>query len=410
LIWVLLEPDVPAPEMVDEIRNSWPRILPGGILAVNLAGLSQVAEAVEGISAWAMESAVKVHFTPPHSYWICKAGGELPGFSVWNQQVPANVAVEHGFNPSICPYPRDLAKRVFAFRSVTGKWENGRIWLGLVDSLDLQFLHPPQQLDLEPPEVNCEDPRLFLFDDEVWLSYTVSDWSKGRTISRVRLVPLLETAENRWIPRMEPVEFASPFARIQEKNWIFFTDKEDRLLAHYSSSPEWRIHEHFLDASNEYIERVIGPPVIWPFGEIRGGTPFVEAPNGNLWTFFHSCCRHDPQCLTKPVTFYDGAFPDDLCRLLSARHRTKPGIPSHPRYFCGLLETCSRTFHPLRITPSPLLYLPSPGNGRCGNHVIWPAGAFREGDEVVVAYGMDDRTSHCCRFSAELLERLLVAL
>jgi hypothetical protein len=410
ILWAFLDRGHTQEEILREIQDVWPRILPGGILAGHDYRDANWPEVAPTVDDWAAENGLTVHFSPPHSFWIRRPGGSYPEFSIWNQQVLPQVPVEHAYNPTICAHPRERSKRIFAFRSNVGKWEDGRIWIGNVDALDLQFISPPRQLDLEVAEMNCEDPRLFSFDGEIWLGYTVSDWSSGRTISRMRLVSLDETPAGEWACCSKPVAFASPFGRAQEKNWIFHAEHDDRLLVHYSSYPEWRIHQLFTDAPDEYVEKVVAPTLSWPYGDIRGGTPFFKAPNGNWWTFFHSSMWHSPEQLPEPVSYYNGAFPEDLCRRLAPSREALKAIGGHGRYFCGLLEVCAETLLPGRISRQPLLYQTPPSEGRCGNHVIWPAGAFREDDNVFVAYGLDDRTSHCCRFSCEELERLLEAL
>ena len=331
----------------------------------------------------------------------------LSAFSIWNQQVLVQAPVEHGFNPSICPHPTDSTKRIFAFRSVVGNWEQGKIWVGVVDAIDLQFLAPPKQLCLEPEAINCEDPRLYSFDGELWIGYTTSDWSKGPTMSYQHLAAIHEVVPGDWECEMSPVRFASPFGHRQEKNWIFFVDGAEELHALYSAYPEWRIHQCFTDHPAEYVLRASSRELKWPFGQIRGGTPLIVAPNGNWWTFFHSSMHHHPAEYPTPFSYYHGRLPEEICDLLVPSPEIMATIGRHGRYFCGLLEIDRRTLLPCRISGKPLLYQNPPSEGRCGNHVIWPAGAFREGDEVTVAYGLDDRTCHCARFSALLLEELL---
>ncbi len=407
LLWAFLDRGHTAPELRAELQAVWPRIGPGGVLAGHDYNQPNWSEVAPTIDAWAAEQGLELHVVPPYSFWVQKPGGNTPPFRVWNHEVLIRTPEGHAFNSSICEHPKDPARRIFAFRSVKGGWENGRIWIGLVDSMDLQFVSRPRRLDLEPPEMNCEDPRVFLLDSKVWLSYVASDWSSGKTLSRQHLVLLRETASGGWEPAMEPVRFPSPYHRPQDKNWIFFKNETSGLMALYGYSPEWVILNLSIRSPNSISERVVAPELGWPFGEIRGGTPLVRAPNGHLWTFFHSSSDHDASLLPEPVSYYNGVLPQSICQHLRPSASALASLPIHGRYFCGLLEVDSNTLLPNRITRQPLLYHFAPKPGRCGPHVMWPAGAIREGDELTVSYGLDDRACYCCRFSAKLLDELL---
>lgn len=407
LLWAFLDRGHTTDELLSELNEVWPRLQPGGILAGHDYLEPHWVDVVPTVDAWAEQHGLEVHFAAPHSFWVQKPGGSFPPFRIWNHEVATRANVEHKFNPTICPHPHLPHLCLYAFRSNEGRWDRGRIWIGEVDGIDLQFIFPPQQLDLETGKENCEDPRLFLWDGEIWLGYASSDWEDGPTISRQHLVKLRKTPAGVWETEGPSIKFASPLGRRQEKNWTFFPRNPDDLMVHYSSEPEWRVHQVFMDSPNEYIPSVIAPGIHWPFGQIRGGSPFFEAPNGRWWSFFHSSCWHQPVAITIPFSYYNGVFPPHIAAALTALE--VPGeVPPHPRYFCGLLEMDPTTLLPTRISSQPLLYQTWPTPGRNGGHVTWPAGAFRVGDEITLAYGLDDRTCHCARFSAALLERLLV--
>ena len=402
LLWAFLDRDHTEKGLLAELDIVWPRLVPGGILAGHDYRQASWPEVAPTVDAWAGSRGLEVHFVPPYSFWVQKPGGDFSNFQIWNQEILPVAEVENAFNPSICPHPTDSNKRLFVFRSTRGVWDEGRIWIGVLDSEDLQFIRAPNQLELEEPGMNCEDPRLFSFEREIWLGYTTSHWRSGPTISRLNLVPLEEVPGGQWLCADERTLFSSPTHREQEKNWIFFHRDED-LLVLYSASPRWRVHQLATDHPHEYRELLVAPKLVWPYGEIRGGTPFIDAPNGNLWTFFHSSRHHVPE----RISYYRGVFTEEICEALLSISPPCRGTEPSGRYFCGLLEVDRETLLPTRISDKPLLYQTPAGRGRVSSHVVWPAGAFREEDQVVLAYGLDDRSCHCARFSVALLDELL---
>jgi hypothetical protein len=407
LYWAFLDRGHTRAELLAELNEVWPRIIEGGVLAGHDYRDPNWPEVTPTVHQWASKLGLKVEFAPPHAFWIQKPGGMLPRFHVWHQPVETYNDGDDRFNPSICPHPTDKFQCVLAFRRTKGRWEEARIGIGLVDAQNFQFLVPPQILDLGPASDNYEDPRIYLWEGEIWLSYAVSNWETGTTLTSQNLVPLELDAEGRWQLAGPPTRFTSPFLRPQEKNWIFFPRGRDQLFVLYSSAPEWRIHQIFEDETDAHVPAVVAPGISWPFGEIRGGTPFFEAPNGRLWSFFHSGCLHDPAVISGPISYYAGVFPESMAALLAPERETWDAVRPHGRYFCGLVEVDPETLLPTRMTKLPLLYQTPPSVGRVFHHVIWPAGAFRVGDVVTLAYGLDDRACRVARFSGELLEKLL---
>jgi|694.fasta_scaffold70848_5 hypothetical protein len=253
-------------------------ICPGGVVALALEDHNDVRVNLVRLELldWASKNSLRLHFVPPGTFWIQVGGGELEAFKIWNLEVDTTSIAPLGFNPSICLHPFRSDVRVFAFRTVTGVWEEGTIWIGLLDEQDLQLIRAPHRLELHPVGANFEDPRLYLFNGEIWLSYATSDWSSGVTLSKQHFVLLMEATDGSWQCAWPAVGLPSPFGRRQEKNWIFFSGPADELLVQYSAYPEWRIHERFLDSPEYFHEIAVSGQLCWPFGDIRGGTPFLR--------------------------------------------------------------------------------------------------------------------------------------
>jgi hypothetical protein len=405
-LWAFLDRNHGARQLRAEIQTAWEALVPGGILAGHDYRDSYWVDVAPTVNDWAAALGLAVHYVPPNAFWVQKPGGAFPEFTIWNQQTLTLVPLNWALNPSICLHPVDSAKRLSVFRSVSGMWDQGRLWIGELDAVDLQFISEPHKLDLEEDHENCEDPRIYVWRGEVWISYTTSTWEHGLE-SWMHLVQLRQNEAGQWIPVGASARFASPFGQVQEKNWIYFPGPAGELLALYSMAPEWRIHELSLDATDQHTARVVAPGIEWPYGQMRGGSNFFEAANGLWWQFFHSSCHYDAMLDAEPISYYNGVLPKDVCSGLLPCIFTRASVRRSARYFCGLLEVDPQTLLPTRWTKFPLLLQMPPPHGRLGYPVVWPAGAFRIDDEVTLAFGINDEVCHTARFSARLLEELL---
>ena len=143
-----------------------------------------------------------------------------------------------------------------------------------------------------------------------------------------------------------------------QKNWLWW-HRNGRLHLLYKSEP-WTVvtfDSHWIDRRMVHV----GSPLTWPYGTIRGGTPPIEL-DGMLVTFFHSS-----------TPWYD-------------RWR---------RYHMGAIGfNPEPPFQPLRMTMEPLI------SGTTATHwgprkpaCIFPCGAVKRGDRLLVTAGVNDLRS-----------------
>ena len=174
------------------------------------------------------------------------------------------------FNPSMIEVD---GKVVMAYRR--GHW-NAKVWITTLGP-DWQVVGEPKVL-LEGP-VSYEDPRLFRFDGNVYVSYTEYD---GKSCS-IGLSPIFRsdwTANNRRVPKLVGRQH-------WEKNHAFFQygwDSElPMLLAVYSIAPHQIIH---VDGPDAYRVWQTSRAERCKYGEPRGGAPPILV--GDEWFhFFH---------------------------------------------------------------------------------------------------------------------------
>jgi predicted GH43/DUF377 family glycosyl hydrolase len=118
---------------------------------------------------------------------------------------------------------------------------------------------------------HVEDPRLFIYKDELYLSYT-----DGYQMAQAKINPeTLEASESFYIDK--------PAKNRTEKNWTFFEHK-DNLYSVYQIAPHTIFKMH-----GPKWERCFEQPFVnkWKWGELRGGTSPIKTKDGYL-SFFHS--------------------------------------------------------------------------------------------------------------------------
>lgn len=213
---------------------------------------------------------------------------------------------------------------------------------------------------------HVEDPRLFIFNDELYLSYT-----DGYQMAQAKINPeTLQAVESFYIDK--------PKEGTTEKNWTFF-EYENELYSLYDISkmevfkmngPKW---ERFSTA--EYKSS-------WVWGQLRGGTSPVKVGN-NYLTFFHSALP----IVTKGV---------------------------HGRqYFMGaMLFEGKPPFKPIGISRQPILAGENISEGipRLSNkiYVVFPGGLIRRESSWVVSFGYNDLQCRFVDISDEYLKNSFV--
>lgn len=118
---------------------------------------------------------------------------------------------------------------------------------------------------------HVEDPRLFIYNDELYISYC-----DGYQMAQAKINhETLEASDSFYINK--------PSKSRTEKNWTFFQHKEN-LYSVYSINP----HVIFqMNGSNFEKKFETSFKSQWKWGELRGGTSPIKTKDGYL-SFFHS--------------------------------------------------------------------------------------------------------------------------
>lgn len=267
------------------------------------------------------------------------------------------VKVTNWFNCSVCEYK---GKKYFAYRMEAMPWcTKMKIGLCLLDD-DLQPIQgtnviPKLHTSLPPfaPGFHCEDPRLFVYNDELYLSYT-----DGYQMGQAKINPVtLEAEESFYIEKPDPTR--------TEKNWTFF-ESDGKLYSVYNIAP----HIIFEMEGKNWTEVARTNYVnSWRWGTIRGGTS-PQRDGDYFISFFHSA--------------------------VDSRNQNK----GSRQYFMGAyLFESTFPFKPVAITKEPLLAGEdmNPHIPRLSNriYVVFPNGKFRTENGWMVSLGYND---YDCRF------------
>lgn len=204
---------------------------------------------------------------------------------------------------------------------------------------------------------HVEDPRLFIHNNTIYLSYT-----DGYQMLQATIDPVSLTAT-------ESFYIKKPNKDRTEKNWTFFSD-EGVLHAVYSICPHVIFTMNGPNFSTAYETEWSHA---WRWGELRGGTSPVLTENGWL-SFFHSA-----------VDFKNGR-----------------------QYHIGAyLFDKNAPYEPIAITKKPLLsgeIVPKEIPRLSSKiFVVFPGGVIRRKDKWVVSFGYND---YQCRY-VEVTDELL---
>lgn len=214
---------------------------------------------------------------------------------------------------------------------------------------------PPDELKNN----SFEDGRLFVHQNKLWISCTVSQWPSDQFRSVVAYGALVES-ESHWSigPYYLPNYGRNAFTAV-EKNFLFIPRGEQlwciyRVIGH---------EQIIIQLEGSVVKEVLkSKALLWPKAEIHGGA-ICEGNNGNLLHFFNSHTSH------------------------KERHRD--------RYSIGCAELAGQPpFDMLRISKSPIL---SGEEGACldknvhyKSNVVFCCGAIKDGDSWLLSYGWND--------------------
>lgn len=246
------------------------------------------------------------------------------------------------------------ARCAIALCELDGKWnaKNNR-WL---------------ELPMERGDEHHEDPRLFIFQGRLHLTYTDTLFHPGQPytccIKYCRLAP---AGRNKTGWKAEAVYrplYGNNSGTGMEKNWQFF-EHEGKLRAIYSSDPHVVLE---LDGSS-VVSISEGKPgqVTWPWGIIRGGTPPILLPSGEYLTIFHSALPYPVEPHWR--RYYAGAYtfeakaPFKITKISQAPILTGSGADGH-------------TMDPRKLSWKPF--------------VVFPGGVIPHKHGYYVSYGIND--------------------
>lgn len=214
---------------------------------------------------------------------------------------------------------------------------------------------------------HVEDPRLFIFNDELYLSYT-----DGYQMAEAKInADTLQAEESFYLNKVYPQR--------TEKNWTFFEDK-GKLLAVYDISKN-----EIFEMNGENWTKLVQSEkkITWPYGEIRGGTSPIKVGNKFI-AFFHSS--------------------------LPIKVKGKEGRQYH---MGGYEFEDSFPYSVTRISKAPIIsgeYVPE-NIPRLSNriYVVFPSGTIKTKDGFKVSFGYNDYQCRYVNVSNELLEQNLTS-
>lgn len=132
---------------------------------------------------------------------------------------------------------------------------------------------------------SAEDPKWFMDGKLVCLSWVQSKFPAELT-AIVKHGAFSETFVSKIVqPRIGKNDWTGV-----EKNWVFW-GQDDSLLCLYQCVPT---HKIFRLEGTEAVETFETASPLWPYGNIRGGTPPVEY-EGKWLRFFHSQHSKEPE-------------------------------------------------------------------------------------------------------------------
>lgn len=210
-----------------------------------------------------------------------------------------------------------------------------------------------------------EDARLFSFRGEPYMSVTEMtgyrpgvDYSCQIKYARLRLVGEKWTVREYLTPR-----HGNNDGSAKEKNWIFF-EADRQLWFIYQDGGK---HEVCRVEGEQVVETIETPAAVWPWGQVRGGSPPIEL-GGKLYCVFHSSIATEEP-------------------------------PHYVRYYAGVYEMEAKApFRILRVSRGPLMCGSEADGHRVDPrynagwkpYVVFPGGIVQDGKRQLVSVGVND--------------------
>lgn len=276
------------------------------------------------------------------------------------------------FNPGIV---RDNEGREFL---VTRRWDRctPKSWHSTISVYQVNGHDLKHVKDLEFPGqshlIENEDPRVVFHDGKFFVSHC--QWL-AESFYQAKQVSSTFDLDWNFIDAYQPNYGFNGFEDYpveghQEKNWLWFHDGKDWFFV-YSFAP----HAVVQPGSME-VHETKAPTHLWPYGEIRGGTPPIRVGDEYI-TLFHS---------------------------------SLPWSGKQKQYFMGCYAFEAKApFRVTRITPVAILTGSEEDSRTLGGPlVVFPCGALFEHDEWKVVFGVNDETCAYIKIPHSKLEGLMV--
>lgn len=305
-----------------------------------------------------------------HNERLYKATPLFPRVSEQVPTLPLNrrALQRFGYNPSIVHYQN---RTLLAYR-----WHSAGTLATALVMADLdKNCNVTSNKPIQVEGQSAEDMHLFLRGDQLWASWVVSNWPSKEPKCVMRVGRLIENGDHwRAEPVIQPKYGQNDFTGM-EKNWVFF-EYQERLYFVYQSQKQIVV---CADTMTVYSTQTRPK---WMFGPIKGGTTPLPFKDNRWIRFFHSTL--------------DNNMP-----------------PYRRRYFIGaLLMESEPPFTITQILPRPIIYgseaddLTDTERGSCPHfkaNVVFEGGAIDNGEEYVVAIGVNDSQSVLARVNKSTL-------
>lgn len=187
-----------------------------------------------------------------------------------------------GYNPCLIHH---AGKRLMAYR-----WHGGGTlasWLAIAE-LDADF-NPVENSRIYvlgvAEHLSIDDPRLFVFQGDLYCSYVVSTWPEHPPKCVVRYGRLIKQGDVWKIEQSFQPAYGHNDNTALEKNWVPF-QYDNRLFFIYDNQPEQVVIEVVGD---RVVSEYKSPTPHWFWGKLHGGTtPLRDGAGNDMLRFFHT--------------------------------------------------------------------------------------------------------------------------
>lgn len=221
----------------------------------------------------------------------------------------------------------------------------------------------------------AEDARLFVFQNRIFVLFNDFPAPLPEYVRQLYLAEI--TYENgKWVSKKRALPLILQNMNRIEKNWVPFCVDQSLYLI-YGEDPHIILD---CDISTGYCRKIDERRVDlnWAYGIIRGGTPALQVDHQFL-TFFHSSI--DLPDIYDRRLYFMGAYTFDLSFPFTIRSITSSPI--------GLVGD----------------YKETSSSKKTSKKVVFPGGFVREGNQIHIAWGKDDKIVMITTLNLEKLLR-----